>query len=343
LLPAAFLTVGYMTPTLWARDIRRPFRIGMTALLVALPAVAYVLIVFRPDNPALFTESQRILATVRIPHHAVISRWFDWVTGLQLVWIGLGLFAIRRTTLVVPLLIATGLAFGLSLVQYATNNPTLALLFPWRLSVILVPLSTLILASFATKRLIENRIAVVGLAFGYVLLVIGGDIIMSFQMGYAQNDSERHLFESVKRFAKPEDVYLIPARIPAVGTGRGSMSASFTPPPRPKPGSNLIPVDLQRFRLITGTPIYVDFKSVPYAPEEVLEWERRLRQVERWYEENNFEKVDKLEALEKSGITNVVLSIDPRKSYLGEAYETFSNKWYLSFIRSQNRRWQKLP
>jgi hypothetical protein len=306
LLPAAFLTVGYMTPALWARDIRRAFRIGMASLMVALPAVVYVLVVFRPDNPALFAESQRILATVRIPHHAVISRWFDWVAGLQLFWIGLGLITIRRTTLVVPLLIATGLAFGLSLVQYATNNPTLALLFPWRLSVVLVPISTLILASFATKRLIENRIAVVGLTFGFVLLMIGGDIIMSFQMGYAQNDSERYLFESVRNSSQPNDIYLIPAKIPAVGTGRGSMSASFTPPPRPKPGSNLIPVDLQRFRLMTGSPIYVDFKSVPYAPEEVLEWERRMRRVELWYASDGNLSEEELKIMESVDITHII-------------------------------------
>src|SRR5262249_14358500 len=60
-------------------------------------------------------------------------------------------------------------------------------------------------------------------------------------------------------------------------------SNTFTPPPRPKPGSNQIPVDLLRFRLHTGAPIYVDFKSVPYADVEVLEWHRRMKQCEEWY------------------------------------------------------------
>jgi hypothetical protein len=306
LLPAAFLTFGYMTPTLFSRDIRKALWIGLAALLVALPSVIYVLIVFRPDNPAMFAESQRILATLRIPHHAVISRWFDWVAGFQLIWIGLGLFAIRRTALGLPLVVATGLSCGLSLVQYATNNPTLALLFPWRLSVVIVPFSSLIFAILLAKRLIGNRFAVGGLAFGFVLMVVGGVIIMSFQLGYAQNDSEQPLFESVNNSSQPNDVYLIPAKIPAVGTGRGSMSASFTPPPRPKPGSNLIPVDLQRFRLMTGTPIYVDFKSVPYAPDEVLEWERRMRQVEQWYANDALLTDEVLEEMESVGITMII-------------------------------------
>ena len=46
---------------------------------------------------------------------------------------------------------------------------------------------------------------------------------------------------------------------------------------------HLIAVDLQRFRLFTGVPIYVDFKSIPYKDTEVLEWFRRLKQCSEWY------------------------------------------------------------
>ena len=36
-------------------------------------------------------------------------------------------------------------------------------------------------------------------------------------------------------------------------------------------------------RLRTGAPIYVDFKSIPYKDDEVVEWRDRLKRVQRWY------------------------------------------------------------
>src|SRR5439155_27205481 len=85
------------------------------------------------------------------------------------------------------------------------------------------------------------------------------------------------------------------------------ISTSFTPPPRLMPGSNLIPVDLQRFRLATGAAIYVDFKSVPYADVEVEEWYRRVLQVEAWYTETDSDKPAPREQLLKEGITHVAV------------------------------------
>ena len=38
----------------------------------------------------------------------------------------------------------------------------------------------------------------------------------------------------------------------------------------------LIPLDMQDFRLETGAPAYVEFKSIPYKDVEVLEWFRRV-------------------------------------------------------------------
>ena len=44
----------------------------------------------------------------------------------------------------------------------------------------------------------------------------------------------------------------------------------------------MIPVGLQRFRLHTGAPIFVDVKSIPYKDVDVIEWPRAhaLRQAD---------------------------------------------------------------
>jgi hypothetical protein len=131
---------------------------------------------------------------------------------------------------------------------------------------------------------------------------------MSLGLGYHMNETEVPLLNFIRERAKPDDVYLIPTRIPPLATGsRGAVSTSFTPPPRPKPGSNLIPVDLQRFRLATGAAIYVDFKSVPYATPDVAEWHRRMLHAEKWYDEKKWDHVSTHEVMRKEGITHVVV------------------------------------
>jgi len=90
--------------------------------------------------------------------------------------------------------------------------------------------------------------------------------------------------------------------VPRLGTGKpGAFASDFTPPPRPDQ-PNQIAMDLQRFRLYTGAPIFVDFKSVPYKDVEVLEWKRRLDWTARVYAENKWDA----EELLQSGITHVV-------------------------------------
>ncbi|MFO0936289.1 MAG: DUF6798 domain-containing protein [Gemmataceae bacterium] len=302
LLPAAFLTVGYLANAVANRKVVLGIVMGLTAFMTALPSVIYVLVVFRPDDPVLFAESQRILATIRIPHHSVIARWFDLVAGLQLVWIVMGLFTIRKSILFRPLLTATVLAVLVTIVQWWTSNDTLALLFPWRLSVILVPLSTMIFSALL-GRFIPTSISKVSIWF----FALTGTFIMTFGLGYRVNKQEWPLLRRIHEQSKTDDCFLIPTKFPAVGKGHGSMSASFTPPPRSIPGSNLIPSDLQGFRLATGSPIYIDFKSIPYAPREVLEWEQRMKQAVKWYAEERWDREETIQELRNAGITHVVI------------------------------------
>ncbi|MDB5308675.1 MAG: hypothetical protein JWO38_2877 [Gemmataceae bacterium] len=308
LLPAALLALGYMTALGRSGQWRAAAGVGAVALSVALPVVVYTLVVFPPSSAGVFAESQQILAEVRIPHHAVVGRWLDGVAVLQLGWVALGLFLLRTSRLFLPLLIPAVGALVLTLVQVGTGDHTLALLFPWRVSAVLVPVATAaVVINIVNRRtigLMEYWMFVALL----VAAVAGGVAIMALGLGYRMNEDERAVLEYVRNNAGPDDVYLIPTRIPQVGTGpRGSVSTSFTPPPRPKPGSNLIPVDLQRFRLATGAPIYVDFKSVPYADVEVLEWRRRVRRVEAWYDEPDWDRAGVRDQLRAEGITHVLV------------------------------------
>ena len=69
----------------------------------------------------------------------------------------------------------------------------------------------------------------------------------------------------------------------------------------------LVPTKMQDFRLATGAPIFVDFKSIPYQDTDVLEWYRRVRLANRFYRNINKE-CELLEQLTvEDRITHIVI------------------------------------
>ena len=86
---------------------------------------------------------------------------------------------------------------------------------------------------------------------------------------------------------------------------------------------------MQDFRLATGAPIYIDFKSIPYKDTDVLEWYRRHRLTGKFYQTNDCDLLAEL-AFE-DGITHLVLAhgdpaqVCPNLSevYLDDSYGVF--------------------
>jgi len=315
-LPSALLTAGFMAALAFGGQWRKAAIIGGIALLIVTPATVYNARTFAESDGYLAAEAHRILVDVRIPHHCIPARWFDWLAVLQLAWMATGLFLLRRTRLFVPLAVATAGSVLLTAVQIATESRPLALMFPWRISVLLVPLATAVifarLLAWKPPGKWGERLSLAGL----LALVAGGVVVTACGLGYRMVD-EHEIYDYVRSNAKPEDVYLLPVQFPAVGTGRGAVSNTFAPPPRAKEGTNQIPVDLQRFRLATGARIYVDFKSVPYAPAEVLEWHRRMTLAAELTAKGTWNAPGRHRQLKDEGITRVV---SPRTKPLAVDY-----------------------
>lgn len=100
---------------------------------------------------------------------------------------------------------------------------------------------------------------------------------MYLGLAFQTRDEELAMMEFVHSDQSPEDVYLLPVPIPNLrATVRGSFKSDFNPLKALQKNSQFIPVDLLRFRLYTGAAIFVDFKSIPYRDEDVLEWKERL-------------------------------------------------------------------
>jgi hypothetical protein len=239
-----------------------------------------------------------------------VHRWFDPLAQLQIAWIVIGIALVRRSPLAVVLFVALVGSAILTAIAALTGWHLLALLFPWRVSAVLVPVATAIVFG-KLSILLERRAAKLSLVFAIPVIFasLGFGVWHLYDtIGYNMNNaSEQGLYDYLNRTRTRGNIYLIPTRIPALSDRRGNISTTFTPPPRPT-NRSLIPVDLQRFRLAGGVPIYVDFKAIPYADFEALEWHRRVVQSQEWYKSAKWGEV--VPELRAAGITHVVVPAD---------------------------------
>lgn len=278
LLPGALLTIGFMVDAAVSRRPREALTLGVVTLIGVVPVLAYVVTHFASSQPDITAAAQQILATDRLPHHALISRWFNLDAYVALAWLTLAWWlAGPRWRLILG--IPAALAFGLSLVQYVSGNLALSLLFPWRLSAILVPVATAVLFGCGAARLPVRREVVAGLVL--LAIISASGVFVRDQLWDDPYRQAQPLMERVASDLQPGQVFLIPE-------------------------------GLEQFRLATGAPIFVDYKSIPYLDREVVEWHRRMALVRLWADgfKQGGPNVPTSNALAAEGVTHVVLPDD---------------------------------
>lgn len=319
LLPAAMLIAGYLTGEA-ARGRWKTVGLGaLFGIAIVAPVVVHILTVFAPD-PTCFDEAQRIIAFDRIPHHTRPARWFDWVAGLQVLWMLAGLQALRGTRLFLPLCVTMALAVLGTVAVIITENPTLSLMFPWRITAVLVPVATAVLPSWFLEwgerengRLVllrepeelevEQRTGLRRCLKESGFFALSGVAILLFQLGYREPEAEDAALQYVAEHHKPGEVYLVPARFAKPTTARGVYSNTFTKAPDP---SAVVYFEMARFRLATGAALYVDFKAIPYKDTEVMEWHRRVSRCVEWFKDADWDGQGVVEEISREGITHVI-------------------------------------
>ena len=311
LLTGALLVSGYLADLLWRGRSREAIITGVVSLLGVAPILIYVLSTFRPSSLAEFREAQEIVAWVRIPHHTRVTQWFDLVAGVQLLAMILIGYLYRQSRLVAVLCLPLAGATVLTLIQWQSGNATLALLFPWRLSVVLMPLASLgsiVVLVYWLERWnwpwLEQCLA----GAWFATAVCGAVVVIWQGWGYREHAAESAVMANVAEHRRPGDCYLVPTRVQSPPKSRGSYSSTFLP----KSGNQTRPsiFEFQRFRLATGAAIYIDFKSIPYQDREVIEWWRRVNEVEQWYATPDWEKSGVIVALQQRGVSHVVIPRD---------------------------------
>lgn len=291
LLPGAILVLAYCL-VLWreTHSLRRPLLLGLFALALVTPIVLYVVFALGPTSPERIAEAQQILVRERVPHHALPADWFDATVIVKLALIGLALIVTRATRFARVLALAGAAGLLLTALQMLTGSELLALLFPWRISAVLVPACVGLLAGWCTsrgakaiERLSPATRRSVNLASVVVLIALAGAgaLLFTWQTAVQSQAPAAAMLRDVRLRLGPGQVYLIPPK-------------------------------LQEFRLVTGAPALVDFKSIPYRDVDVLEWRQRLRMAEWFYREDpagvDCALLDEL--AQRYGVTHVVLDDD---------------------------------
>jgi hypothetical protein len=295
LLGAAMLILSYgIADWMIDRRVGRPIRYGLVAFLLVSPTLIYVSTAFLGSSPQVAAQAREILVQDRIPHHALISQWLDATVVFKISLVCAAYYLAARlkpasgqtpvsNRLAIILMSSSVIAVFLTAVQAFTGNNALALVFPWRISILLVPLSTTLLLAFIVDRFtrflatqsttLRHMINLASTVVIFLSVLVGG-IRFMLDIQRRQATPERALESFIYAHKSPGEIYLIP-------------------------------VKMQDFRLETGSPAYVDFKSIPYRDADVLEWRRRLRLADKFYSSYDCALLDQLSRQE--GITHVVL------------------------------------
>ena len=281
---AAALIVAYVLLHFWQeRDVAKSLGIGFLALGLVLPILLYNAILLGPTSAELWARSQEIIVNFRIPHHSIPAVWVNDTVYVKIGIVLVALLLTIRTRLFPILLISFVFALGLTALQMRIDNDTLAFVAPWRVSVFLVPLSTSLIIAFLLSmifapaaRAIESG-KVVGWTICLILLLAlvwrGSQAIQESFRARAESDTAK-LWQFAKDTKQPEDVYLVPTH-------------------------------MAEFRLETGVPVVVTFKSHPYKDVEVIEWQDRVVAVNDFYASISCEGIESMAS--RYGVTHVVL------------------------------------
>lgn len=265
-MPSALLIQGSFT----LLDIIREKRVDLQVvaplmLFIALsaPLVVRYKLLFAWTTPETGTEAMRLLSTERIAVHTKVRSWLNYEDYANMALIVVSMAMARKTPLFWIMLPLAGVIAVTVPLLYFVSWPSLEVLTPWRTSVILLPLAWTVIAgrvaALAMRGAERSRIA------GYALLAIG-TIAVAVPVVQHMREQVHSLFETgtgsdnavmdwAGAHASKGDLWLVPNRTNA----------------------------FERFRMRSGVPILVNWKTHPYKDTEILEWYRRNKAAEAFY------------------------------------------------------------
>ena len=262
LLSAAFLGLAYGVVLLrrgvpWSRLVAHA---TLLALLLT-PAAVHALALsgsFTADRSVAATARQFLYETL-IPYHARARLWLFTSTQafvqnalVPAVLIAAGLWLFRRSPVRPLLAIPTGVALVLLVAQLASDDPLLGLAFPWRISVVVVPICSAALLA-AVLRWARDEASRRGVAPARLTAALAGLVALAILLAAVRTARQRPPIGAA-------------TAVSAHARARRAADQLYAIPQRPP---------FEAFRVAAGVRVVADWKSHPYHPAELLEWKRR--------------------------------------------------------------------
>ncbi len=286
ILHSGFLVLSILTYFILSKNYQNFLKILILYSILILPITLFILINFLTIDENFISLGQEILLD-RIPHHANIRYWLSYKDLFFLITYFYALYIIRNNKrFFIFFLIFGTCPILLSLIQYFYNINSLALAFPWRSSVFITPISSVIILSSWIEKIKsdENRLKIV--SFSLLLIVSSFFFIKS-------------------NFIKDLN---------------GKFSKKLVLPKEIKKNFNsieriLIPTNLDYIRMYTGLPIFIDWKHHAFRFDQLIEWRQRMDLANEFYSSNNITAQSKsLEEIQKiEDISHILIRRDKLK------------------------------
>lgn len=252
-------------------------------LLVAATGVAAR--VLQADTPGLIEQARNILVDFRIPHHAEPAVWLRTLQVPVAVVLVAGAAIASRDQRTRHLLAASlAMIVVLTIAAMMLDSDVLKLLFPWRLSTVLVPVSAATLIGFSGYHLTSwlmsrwqplGRLIPPLAALTAAACAVGGVLVTADRFSRGADTDERRVAALVRDQGLPGAIYLVDP-------------------------------DWSAFRLASAAAIVVDMKSNPYAPGDVVEWWSRVQTLNGLYDGPDGRCADWTTTMARYGATAVV-------------------------------------
>ena len=282
-LHSGFLIIGILGYFFFQKEYKKFLKILVLYSILILPITIYVIYNFLLLDNEIILKGQNILLE-RIPHHASIENWFSYKDLISiLVYIVSIILVYKNKRIFIPLGIFGFFSISLTLIQFLTEIDSLALTFPWRASVFLMPLSIMIIISYFLKKFLTNK-SNLNLLSSFVFIFIWSFFLIN---NHFLKDANKDFYKELELTEKININYKSINRL-------------------------LIPVNLMNIRMNTGLPIFVDWKHHAFKYNEIIIWKQRLDLVQKFYKTKNydFQKLNLIEIMKIEKISHILIEKD---------------------------------
>ena len=296
---AGFLVLGFSMYFFLFKKYTDLLKILIYFSFLILPITIFVFLNFLNLDKETTILGQEILMK-RIPHHADILYWFSYKDVISIIIFLISLILIKdKKKLFISLGVFGFCSIFLSIIQYFLEINSLALIFPWRSSVFLIPISSIIIISFLIDKIkgkLFNKKKLILTIFFSISIFFG---LKSHVLENLNNNFEKKifLFNEIKEYYNEID-------------------------------SILVPIDTVSIRLNTGLPIFINHKHHPFKHNEIIDWNLRVKLASNFYNAKNLISQNQFlkEIIEIEKISHILFK---KSQFYPECKDLINNKDYI--------------